>query len=200
MRQTNEIEEVNMTNSYLEYLKNSVRNETSGNYDILLNRLHQIDFYSSIQNDVNRENDAFELRASFALENDLNVFTLEILGKKNYLPSVLEILISIASRMDLYLERDNNVSDWFWELVDNLGLLQLYDDNYVEVGGDVKLHKIIDKWLERRYKQNGKGGIFPLKKWSKYHKYDNDQRIVELWLQMTSYIHEKSEEIQEQKE
>jgi hypothetical protein len=73
---------------------------------------------------------------------------------------------------------------WFWLFVKNLKL-RVYKPNDPNI---VRMQKtnndIIQKFIYREYDKNGNGGIFPLE----YSK--RDQRTVELWYQMMSYIDE----------
>jgi hypothetical protein len=46
----------------------------------------------------------------------------------------------------------------------------------------------IDRFLSRKYDYNGVGGIFPLRKGA-----SEDQRNVEIWYQMQSYLMENYE-------
>ena len=49
-----------------------------------------------------------------------------------------------------------------------------------------EMDEILNIWLERRYDEDGKGNIFPLKDPIK------DQKTVEIWYQMQSYLLEKN--------
>lgn len=95
---------------------------------------------------------------------------------------MLEVLIGLARRMDAILSDagDEQVSRWFWEMFDNLGLGNFPDDNY---DADA-VSDLIEGWLDRRYNRNGKPGLYPLK-----HA-EVDQRKVEIWAQMSAYINE----------
>ena len=95
---------------------------------------------------------------------------------------MLEMLVALADRMSYYAD-----GDWFWEMIENLGLLpyndsNFYDDKYV---GNYSVSRILVTFLGRKYLKNGTGGLFPLQHTRK------DQRRVELWYQMCEYLEEK---------
>lgn len=156
-------------------------------YWILAKDLHQKEFYSLIAHDENRASDGLELREEY----------LGSVGYPKYVDiggecSVFEMLIALARRMDFETSDPYDVHDstdrtsyWFWEMIDNLGLLPFSDDSYVEYGGMTQVDSILDIFLERGYKWNGQGGLFPLSMASE------DQRDVEIWYQMAAYLNEE---------
>lgn len=96
--------------------------------------------------------------------------------------SFLEMLIGLARR--LAFETDRPSISWFWRLMENLDLEQYTDQNY----GD-ECQAIIDETLERViwriYAPDGRGGLFPLE------DPRQDQRDVEIWYQLCSYLAEQ---------
>jgi hypothetical protein len=66
---------------------------------------------------------------------------------------------------------------WFFK---NLG----DDDDFPTGQAGMLVEQKINRVLERTYKPNGEGGLFPLKNTCK------NQKRVEIWYQMNSYIHE----------
>lgn len=145
----------------------------------LLHQLHQIEFFSLIPNDDNRGMDGLELRDNF-IDNG---------GGQHALPfaqcSVLEMLIGLSFRLEFETSQskwEKTFNQWFWILIDNLGLD--YHSNK-ELSKEEYRHKILIscvRFLERRYKSNGEGGLFPLQNPRK------DQKKVEVWYQMSAYI------------
>ena len=154
----------------------------SQEYIMLLDELHKIEFYSLIPNDDNRGADGLQLRHMF----------LDELGKTGfiYLPrlqcTVLEMLIGLAYRLEFETSQskwEKTVSEWFWILIDNLCLTGCDEEAYFadkNMREDVK--RVINIMLSREYNYDGNGGLFPLKNPKK------DQRRIEIWYQMTSYI------------
>jgi predicted acetyltransferase len=152
-------------------------------FDRLLQQLHRIEFYGIVPHDDNRAADGVQLRQLF----------LEKEGQ-HALPSLpdgpctmLEMLIGLSMRleyesMDTYWYK--TPADWFWFLIGNLGLGGCENKNYIASGVEGYVKEVCDTFLERRYKSDGKGGLFPLKNPKK------DQKKVEIWYQMSAFIME----------
>ncbi|WP_458459263.1 hypothetical protein [Pseudobutyrivibrio sp.] len=172
---------------YFQWLCDMVHiDQIDKSYWILAKDLFGIEFYSLVEHDENRGYDGLELRDEYMSE----------LGFPNYITigggcTVLEMLVALARRIDFETSNpyDENATDqtafWFWEMIDNLGLLIFDDDDYAENGGYYHVENIVSKWLNRDYSESGYGGIFPL------NVYFNDQREVEIWYQMSAYLAEK---------
>lgn len=149
-------------------------------YLFLMKALFNKEFYWTITNDENRAIDGKELREEFAEDDD-------ILQKMSWPCSVLELLIGLCVRVDTdivpidYGMHENHISDWFWELIRNLALEGCdndgFDPEYVDY--------ILERFLERGYESDGKGGLFPRK------NADEDQTKLEIWYQMQGYFLEK---------
>lgn len=153
--------------------------------NILLRTLHDIEFKLSdpvIGHDENRISDAYSLRGDYLDENpDDDIPDIFVSG-----PSVFEVLVAFALRIDDDIMYDGNLraSKWFWEMISNLKMLDFTDDT-LDISWDVRdVTSIVDVWMNRRYDFNGNGGIFPLRH-SEY-----DQREIELWYQMGMYFEE----------
>lgn len=80
---------------------------------------------------------------------------------REYIPAtVLEVMIALAIRMENeYMANDiygNRIPEWFWGMMESLGLLSEDDSNYsVDVANE-----IIDNFLEKRYGRDGFGSLF----------------------------------------
>lgn len=98
--------------------------------------------------------------------------------------SVLEVLIALAKRCEDDIMQDPDFGNctylWFWTMIGNLGLLDQTDNNFNEK----TVSDIIQKFMDRRYKRDGKGSIFHT---SDPHK---DFRKADLWYQMAWYMDE----------
>lgn len=157
-------------------------------YWILAKDLYRKEFYSLVPHDENRASDGLELREEYMRE--INYPKYISIDREC---SVLEMLIALARRMDFETGDPydlNNSNDktayWFWEMIDNLGLLPYCDDDYVDFGGMTQVDGILDEFLERGYSWDGHGGLFPL------DSSEEDQRDVEIWYQMNAYLMEKN--------
>jgi hypothetical protein len=164
-------------------------------YYILAKTLHHREFYYSIENDGNREKDGLGLRKVFADEivTESNGYSDDraieaVLSELSYPCSVLEMLVGFAVRLEndvLYdPEKGDHTNKILWVMLRNLGLEQLSDDAYYDLNGTNKVNDILDKWLNRSYKTDGTGGLFPL------YFDKSDQRKIELWKQAELYLDE----------
>lgn len=169
---------------YLDWLYKFVGSAQNRNpsrsYWVLLEVLFTKEFRWFIPNDDNRVVDGQELREEFIDETgaERNELWLEE-GC-----SMLEMLIALSRRLE-FDDETTTAFEWFWVLMDNIGLRPFVDDTYSdEFKVDVEV--ILDRVIERTYKTNGQGGLFPLK-----HARE-DQREVEIWYQMAAYLSENN--------
>lgn len=170
---------------YLQYLIWVCHLERFQNYTRLFEMLNNLEFYWSIDRDDNRAGDGMELREDYNIphditfgERDLRIYFME------HPCSVLEMLIGLAIRVDEeYLgdPSDPHPEYFFWEMIKNLGLNE-YTDRKFDVGS---VKRRVSMWLDRRFTKNGLGSPFPV------YNDDRDQRDLEIWDQMNSYINEK---------
>jgi len=147
-------------------------------YKKLFRRLHDTDFVYSIPKDENRAEDGKDLRRRFG-------FAVQIVGAERNLQgpcSVLEMMIALAVRCEETIMDDPSYGDrtgqWFWGMIVSLGLGAMDDSRYDEDRVDY----ILDKFLDREYEPNGKGGLFTIK------NCETDMRDVEIWIQMLWYL------------
>ena len=148
-------------------------------YMHLLDELYGTTFKWFVPNDDNRAFEGLDLRDEF------------IDAHKYYDPTVsiadgctmLEVLIGLARRCESIADSSNmTMRDWFWKLIDNLGLSECTDSGFLRNWDEYVVDKKLDYLIGRKYDRNGEGGLFPLK-----HS-KNDQRKVELWYQMSEYL------------
>ena len=152
----------------------------TGESRLLIDVLHEKDFYWTVPNDDNRGNDGLLIREEFA--------DLKGVGPEDILEgpcTLLEMLVGLARRCSDEMadpDHPDTTKRWFWEMMDNLGLENkppyLYE---AEFTSDV-IEFIFDRVLDRTYAPSGRNGLFPLN----YPK--EDQRKVELWYQMSAYL------------
>jgi hypothetical protein len=145
----------------------------------LLSTLYGRVFLHSIPNDENRAFEGVQLRGRFCQELSIDYDPKQFLSAC----SMLEMIIALAYRCENIMSDqlgDFTMRDWFWRLLSNL-MLDGYDDEHFD---DSTVNVIINKIIDRSYKRNGEGGLFPLK----FNK--KDQRRVELWYQMNEYLME----------
>lgn len=96
--------------------------------------------------------------------------------------SILEVMVSLATRMEENVMSNVVFGDrtayWFWLMIQNLGLIEM-DDRYYE---EEKVEKILNKFLDRRYKKDGNGGLFVIK------DRNIDMRNVDIWQQAMGFL------------
>jgi hypothetical protein len=150
-------------------LKNPSRTHWS-----LLKLLHTKEFVWIVPNDDNRLEDGRLLRVEFVELNDIHDVEPSCMDLGC---SMLEMLIALSRRLSF--EDDLPVDEWFWHLLENLGLHGCTDR-----GGwsEQDVDEILDDVIWRTYEPNGRGGLFPM---MDAHE---DQREVELWYQMSEYL------------
>lgn len=88
----------------------------------------------------------------------------------------------------MYGEGDKTYAEYyFWKLIENLGLNKCTDDKWYTINGDFFVEDAVCRVNDRLFGADGSGGLFPLRKPSR------DQRGVEIWYQMQSWLLENSD-------
>lgn len=170
----------NLDALYLEWLLEQVGPQEQGiQHDRLLKHLLEREFVPMPEtpSDENRSGDGVALRREFLSHHPM------VHPTKHWMDlgcSVLEMLVGVARHLSFTAEGE--VSEWFWHLVNNLGLTRFNNRRY-HAG---RVDEIIERLVWRQYSYDGNGGLFPLQ------EPQEDQRDVELWFQMESYILEMS--------
>ena len=92
------------------------------------------------------------------------------------------MMIALAMRMENDILHDDEYGDrtsqWFWMMIENLGLADEYDQFYREY----YVQMTLDKFLRREYKPSGKGGLFVV------NSGQFDMRGTEIWYQMNYFL------------
>jgi len=148
--------------------------ETSRTHRRILRLLYQKEFVWLIPNDDNRMADGRALRDEFVNELHLDSVDPQWMDLGC---SLFEMLLGLSRRVSFH--EDGPPSEWFWVLLQNLGLSVYHDRTQIP---EFDIDDILDRVIWRQYSPNGKGGLFPLK-----HP-NGDQRKVELWYQMNAYL------------
>lgn len=156
-------------------------------YCLLLTYLYNIDFYilEDVQgNEQNRIIDAMDLKVEFC-ETHPEIDPDQMFRNR---PSVLEVLVALARRIDddiMYDPRVGlNASKWFWEIIQNLHMEGFTDDNYNYNWSTDDIDILMERCMDRMYDKNGNGSLFPLKNPT------FDPRNVEIWTQMQAWLNE----------
>lgn len=174
---------------YREYIKWLIRQVKGHSYTIMLRHMHDILFRvcDDVPLDENREKDGRDLRRLFGCEYGIEMPE----DYYDFPASFLEVLVVLARQFDytVVLEEDiykqTGPGDWFREMMRNVGLDFWTNSNvrkYGEGRAFVAINDVVNRIMDRRYKANGVGGLFPI------DGKCQDQRKVELWYQLNTYI------------
>ena len=164
--------------SYFAWLVQKIATAELGmRYSLLLYQLWHTDFYYYIPRDENRMWDGLNLRKQFEMEGN------EPFNEEKPC-SVLEMMVALAIRCDDQIMWDDNhgsrASDWFFIMIDNMGLIGMkdpyYDENHVRF--------VVDRMMQHLNYDNGHGGLF----YTKDPGYDIKNQ--EIWFQMCKFITE----------
>lgn len=165
---------------YLTWLYNLIADSEDTNksrsFWKLARQLYTKEFIWIIPNDDNRIGDGKFLREEFVDTQELHDVDPDWMDLEC---SFLEMLIGVSRRLSFLA--DGEPYDWFWHLIDNLGIRYTDRGNYPASVIDEVMNTVIF----RLYKYNGSGGLFPLK-----HP-ERDQRDVEIWFQLNAYLIER---------
>lgn len=139
----------------------------------LLRVLHTTEFVWLISGDDNRAEGGVGLRQEFA-----HAMNIVVDPMWHHVPcSVLEMLIAFSRIAEF--ETDIHARDWFWIMLTNLGLSRFSDN---EDDPTFAARPILDRFIWRTYRRNGKGGLFPLE------NPQHDQKKTEIWYQFCEYL------------
>ena len=168
-------------NEYFDWMYDLVCGCKRVSFRKLLSYLNDVDFIYIIPMDGNRAEDGINLRYRFGQECEYDDFIIAAyLDDKPC--SVLEMMIALAIRLEEQFMYDPEIGDrtsqWFWEMIENLGLYEMNDSRF-----DLDtVERIVDIFLNREYGRNGEGGLF------KIEHSANDLRNVEIWYQLCEYL------------
>jgi len=148
----------------------------------LLRLLYSKEFVWLVPNDDNRIEDGKDLRRIFLQEKEIDPDRVDSdwmdLGC-----SVLELMVALSQK--LAFEAEGSAAYWFWDLMRNIGLNRYNDRGRLPKS---RVEDILNDVIFRQYDADGTGGFFPLR------NPQEDQRQIELWYQMSSYILEMWDE------
>ena len=174
----------NLDSKYFNWMCELIQDDmyTEGSsYRRLLTHLHDREFEYIVSMDSNRAEDGTDLRYRFAYECNYDPQDVD-LYLDNRPCSVLEMLVALANRCEEDIMDDpdvgNRTGQWFWTMINNLGLGDMIDSEFDEQYTDI----VIDRFLQRKYKPNGEGGLFTIKNTGR------DLREVEIWYQLMWYL------------
>lgn len=174
-----------LANRYFDWMCQLVTDDrhSAQRYQRLLMRLHETEFVYSIPMDGNRATDGMDLRYRFGSERSYPEPLIASL-LDNSPCSVLEMMVALSVRCEEHIMDDpdvgNRTGQWFWGMVDNLGLSRMDDSQFDQRRVDGALARLLD----RKYGRNGEGGLFTVA------NSRTDLRSVDIWYQMNWYLDE----------
>lgn len=159
----------------------SVQNTNpANNHWELLKVLYTTAFSGHVPNDDNRAADGKELRIEFLQTTDYPLY--DPYGSWFDLDcSMFEMILALSRRAAFDDEASGSPVEWFWRMLHNLEL-DGYTDDIFEISIQEEVEEVLDRLNRRTYSRDGSGGLFPL------HQANEDQRTVELWTQMQTYL------------
>ena len=164
--------------AYRLWLNNKVSNELSPAYTQVLAILWRTEYVAEYENDNNRIADGKTLRDEFATETKLD--NVEYMKLKHTSIRLIEIMISLAGRINNISSFDDNVAKYFWKMVSSLGLNTL-DDGHFNASS---AQKRIDGLLKHTYSKNGRGSLFFIPTIDQSY----NATKLDLWTQAMAYL------------
>lgn len=174
--------------NYFKYLCDQARLGKKNGFGELALSLFETDFLYLIPDDENRNIDGIEERERFIYSCRDASSIEKIFLVEDFPCSVFELMLGVARRMDNYaydLDEGSRIYLCFYTLLDNLRLSKFNDDEFDEL----YVNDILSNFVNRTYKPNGQGSLFPLK-----HP-EADMRIVPIWNQMTAFLNENNSKL-----
>ena len=165
-----------MMQTYFEWICDKIGSrEKTERFRNLLLFLYRTEFTYIISRDANRVEDGLSLRYRYHYETGL---VCDHRGPC----SVLEMIVALAIRCEENIMDDPDVGDrtgqWVWGMIVNLGLGSMDNARF----DDISAREIIDRFLDREYDPDGRGGLFTIK------RCHCDLRDVEIWYQLNWYL------------
>lgn len=179
---------------YLKWLLRLINadNYKEKSYVKLCSLLNKVPFKPVIKLDENRLSDVQSLLRETYIQSQSDWYRInadeETIEFSKWPVSFLELIISLAMRIDLDFMREINEVDntriYFWILVRNLGFLE-YDDEHWGEDAIISIVNRLNIVQDRKYDFDGKGGLFPLE------NSEVDQRNVQIWNQLCQFVSQK---------
>lgn len=175
---------------YFEWLVGIVgETPTRQTFSKLCRELNAVIFFDKIDKDINRIKEALRLREDFIdnfYQRNQDIYNIEdILSGPT---TVLEVIVALAVKIENDFMYDpiygDQTSRWFQEMINNLGFGSFDDTVNFEPSIRNYIRTVLLIFVNREYKRDGNGGLFPLK------MAKDDQRRIEIWKQLLAYLNE----------
>lgn len=172
--------------AYFQSINRFLTDKTDREYTALLSLLFNREYVWSIRMDETRAAYVKISREGFLEKQNLTPEQRqEWAASLDLTPRLLEVLLMLSKQMEdsFGFAKEGNIPEWFWLMMNNLGLSK-YDDRNLGTREANIINQKLDIWLSRQFKPNGEGSPFPLKGPCL------DQRFVDLWQQANLYVTE----------
>lgn len=173
--------EARVKSDYFEWMHDLVSGDRFARgfgYRKLLTFLHDIEFVYFVPHDENRAADGIALRYRYCLIHECEDLEWCLSGPC----SVLEMMVALAFKCEENfmdeLAMGDRTGQWFWNMVNNMGLGGMNDSNYNER----LVIDVVARFLNREYEPDGRGGLFRVRDWYR------DMRDAEIWHQLLAYV------------
>lgn len=147
-------------------------------YVKLLRLLHTTTFEWHIERDINRAADGKNLRYTYEY---MTHRTCEFSGDC----TVLEMMVALACRMESDImdnpEFGNRTGQWFWAMINNLGLIRMTNSRFNEA----KCKEILHDFMAPGDQKTTEIDLFYCSTFS-FQKWNN----MEIWQKMTAWLNE----------
>ena len=158
-------------------------------YTILMRYLFEMEFVWINEYDENRAEDGCNLRLRYEQESGEECQD----DWMEWPCSILEMMYALAIRFEDSVMYDisygeDRTSQWFWMMVETLGLGMCNDVEWRADPGDALDYftERIEMFINRLYSPDGDGSLFPMGK-----KCPKDWAETEIWTQMMCYYNER---------
>ena len=151
----------------------------ANSYRKLLTYLHEVEFTYRYKKDEDRAYDGVNLRHRFALLSNNYSYVDKCLAGDPC--SIFEMMLALAIRCEDTMDDPligDRTGQWFWRMIVSLGLGGMTDSHFDEQAAEYS----IDKFLQRDYSPDGRGGLFTIK------GCEYDLRRVPIWDQLCYYL------------
>lgn len=173
-------------NDYFLYLCDDllIKEYDKTDYLPFLKQLFLSSFLPLINGDENRVQDCLDEREIYCTSAGI---PMEALGLPEDVATVLEILVSLAKRMEFLIDGEKNIHDCFWEMVMNMfAMVADEQEELLHLARGV-IDSQIDRFVFRKYNKNGEYGCAFMRP-KTGTKTGTNLATTELWYQLQSYI------------
>lgn len=150
-------------------------------YRKLLEHLNDVPFLAILEMDENRSVDGINMRYRFGRDCGYDDRIIASL-LDDHPCSILEMMAALAIRCEEHIMEDsdmgNRTGQWFWSMVNSLGLVTMSNDFY----NSSYVDNVLQRFINREYRPDGEGGLFIVR------NSGQDMRDIEIWYQLCMYL------------